>query len=152
MEILITPAQVLNLFPSTQKLREDMVSESIILLAQVKFLLPVFGRELIDEISKSSYKNYRQRYIEPAISILVRYLIMEQLVADVGVMGVQQYYNELTEVASLETVNHLGATLRSHASTLLNEAVVALDEYETLKELYQQHDSSKVLIKAGFIL
>lgn len=151
MEILITPAQVLKQFPSTQKLREDLVNESIIRLVQVKFLLPIFGRELIDEMAKSNYGSYRQKYIEPAISMLVRYMIMEQLVADVGVMGVQQYYSDITEVASLETVGRLGTTLRSHASTLLNEAVVALEDYQALVELYQG-TKDKVSIKAGFIL
>lgn len=138
-------------FPTSQRLNSELVDESKIVLAQIKFLEPIFGRKLLVEMASGRYGDYIKAYIAAPLALLVRYIIIEQLVADLGVMGVQQFTSDFSDSASTETIARLGNTLKSHAATLLGEAVEALDDYPELKELYQG-GSNKVSIKAGFIL
>ncbi len=152
MNILMTPEQVLERFPSPERLSSGLVDNAKILLAQIKYLVPMLSLEVVEELCDDQYGDYVEEYLHAPLAMLVRYIAMEHALVDVGAMGVQQYSGDTLEVASIEMVSRQGATLRSNAMTLIKEAARALEAYPQLSELYQKNKvCGGVNIRAGFI-
>lgn len=155
MDILITTTDVLSEFSTAESLRDDLVSESKIALAQVKFLQPILGRDLVDRLLEGEHEEFVSKYIKAPLSLFVKSIVVAQSRGEVGPMGVQQYESDYSTAASTEVVDALGRTLRSHAGSLLKEAVRALelDDYADLKQIYD-NDLSRTYtsIIGGIIL
>ena len=153
MKILMSPSEVLGYFAPSEQLREELVSEYHILLAQEKFLCPVLGQRVVERLCEGGYEEYVEEYLRQPLISLVRYLVLGEQMVTVGIQGVQQYYGATSKPASVEVVERLRRMLLSQAQTMLRRAVEHLDSYEELRSIYVNDTSrSHTQIIGGVIL
>lgn len=151
---LITPAEVLALaFPSTECQREELVGETMIETARIRWLEPVLGA-LCAVLEEERYKDFTDEYIKPALAYYVRYLALAECSAHVATFGVVQGYTAYAKTAPQETLTLLRKQARSLADTLLNKAVAHVENDPERFPEYdpEQNVGKRVLFKGGFIL
>ena len=71
MALLITPAEVLETaFPATEQFRDDLIRPTMIEVAQLQYLQPVFGA-LFDALEEERYSDFVSTYIKPPLAYYI---------------------------------------------------------------------------------
>ena len=84
MALLITPAEVLETaFPATEQFRDDLIRPTMIEVAQLQYLQPVFGA-LFDALEEERYSDFVSTYIKPPLAYYIRCMVIDELTASVG--------------------------------------------------------------------
>ena len=77
MALLITPAEVLETaFPATEQFRDDLIRPTMIEVAQLQYLQPVFGT-LFDALEEERYSDFVSTYIKPPLSYYIRCMVID---------------------------------------------------------------------------
>lgn len=88
MALLITPAEVLETaFPATEQFRDDLIRPTMIEVAQLQYLQPVFGT-LFDALEEERYSDFVSTYIKPPLAYYIRCMVIDELTASVGTLGI----------------------------------------------------------------
>ncbi len=141
MKTLITPAEVVALaFGTSNSIRAQQVSEATIVAAQRKYLLPVLGSTLLDDLL---YGFYGEEVIEPlkmALALYVKRLMLPALAAQVGMAGVVRYVGEGYTDVDAVTFGRLLTRTKADADAVLDAVV---DIMETNPDLYPSYDAAE---------
>ena len=142
MALLITPAEVLETaFPATEQFRDDLIRPTMIEVAQLQYLQPVFGA-LFDALEEERYSDF------------VRCMVIDELTASVGTLGILQEKSDYGSPASIRLQERLRRQARTTAERLLDRAVGVI---EANPESFPEYDPEQnlrhcLLLKGGFIL
>ena len=134
MALLITPAEVLETaFPATEQFRDDLIRPTMIEVAQLQYLQPVFGA-LFDALEEERYSDFVSTYIKP--------------------LGILQEKSDYGSPASIRLQERLRRQARTTAERLLDRAVGVI---EANPESFPEYDPEQnlrhcLLLKGGFIL
>ena len=126
MALLITPAEVLQTaFPATEQFRDDLIRPTMIEVAQLQYLQPVFGA-LFDALEEERYSDFVSTYIKPPLAYYIRCMVIDELTASVGTLGILQEKSDYGSPASIRLQERLrrqdncrafiGSCCRSHRS------------------------------------
>ena len=142
-KILITAAEVVEMaFGGSNNLHPEEVSEAVIVAAQRKYLLPVFGEALVEE------------YVKLALALYVKRLMLPVLAARVGTAGVVKYIGEGYTYVDSATLHRLMRRTKADADVIID---VAVDYVELNPQSFPSYDASSnirrsVNIDAGIVL
>ena len=135
--ILISPAEVVDLaFGGGGNLRPEDVSEATIVAAQRKYLLPVLGEALLEEMIDGSHGDLVEEFIKPSLALYVKRLLLPSLAAKVGVVGVVRYVGEGYAEVDEKTLHRLMRRTKADADVVLDAAV---DYVELHPELFPNY-------------
>ena len=141
MALLITPAEVLETaFPATEQFRDDLIRPTMIEVAQLQYLQPVFGA-LFDALEEERYSDFVC-------------MVIDELTASVGTLGILQEKSDYGSPASIRLQERLRRQARTTAERLLDRAVGVI---EANPESFPEYDPEQnlrhcLLLKGGFIL
>ena len=154
MALLITPAEVLETaFPATEQFRDDLIRRTMIEVAQLQYLQPVFGA-LFDALEEERYSDFVSTYIKPPLAYYIRCMVIDELTASVGTLGILQEKSDYGSPASIRLQERLRRQARTTAERLLDRAVGVI---EANPESFPEYDPEQnlrhcLLLKGGFIL
>ena len=140
MALLITPAEVLETaFPATEQFRDDLIRPTMIEVAQLQYLQPVFGA-LFDALEEERYSDFVSTYIKPPLAYYIRCMVIDELTYG--------------SPASIRLQERLRRQARTTAERLLDRAVGVI---EANPESFPEYDPEQnlrhcLLLKGGFIL
>lgn len=155
MKTLITAAEVVDLaFGGTSNLCPEEVSEATILAAQRKFLLPVFGATLLEEMLAGDHSDLVEDYVKPALALYVKRLLLPALAARVGTAGVVRYVGDGIAEVDAPTFRRLLRRTKADADTIVDAIV---DYVELNAENFPSYSPSgnirySVNIDSGIVL
>lgn len=139
--LLIQPSEVVQLaFPSSEGIREDLVSDLQIETAQIKYLKPVFGA-LYNVLNTPTYAPFVTEYIHKPLAFFVRSLSIEELGTSVNMMGVMQTKSEFSMPVSIREQALLRKKARSNARAFLLQAVEHVENNPTLFPEYDPNEN-----------
>ena len=134
---MISPREVIEIaFGSTERVREDMIGEIRLELAQRKFLRPALGR-LYEAVENGAYPELRNGYLKAPLALYIKYLIMPELAAQATAQGIVQYKNEHMAPAPATGLGAARRRVRSDAQALLARAI---DHIEAHRAEYPEYD------------
>lgn len=154
MALLITPAEVLETaFPATEQFRDDLIRPTMIEVAQLQYLQPVFGA-LFDALEEERYSDFVSTYIKPPLAYYIRCMVIDELTASVGTLGILQEKSDYGSPASIRLQERLRRQARTTASVYLDRAVGVI---EANPESFPEYDRNRnlrhcLLLKGDFIL
>ena len=96
-KLLITPEQVVELAfgcGCDKHLVVADIGEATIVAAESKFVVPVFGADMVEQMRSGSYAELVDCYLRPALALYVKYLVLPTLAVKVGAAGVVSYTGE----------------------------------------------------------
>lgn len=146
--------EVLSLaFVSTERLREELVSEQQIRAAQLRYLEPVFGR-LYRELTAQRYADFVSEYLKPALAWYVRGLVIAGLPGYIGSGGILQGETDYAEAASLQRQDRLRRDALRMARGLLKRALRYVEANPGMFPEYDSRDNvlNKVSLDGGIVL
>lgn len=93
---LITPREVLEYaFSELEDVSSLALKPTKILIAQERFVRPVFGDRMYDALLEDSrYRSFVESYLKPALAHYVRHSIVDELAIRIGNKGVGLYHLE----------------------------------------------------------
>ncbi len=90
-ELLITPQQVAgDAFRTPDMMPPQAVSEATILAAQQKYIVPVLGAALCAAMARGTRSELLTDYVQPALALYVKMLMMPSLALQTGPAGVAE--------------------------------------------------------------
>lgn len=147
--LLILPAEVIQIaFPSSENIREDLVTDIQIETAQIKYLKPVLG-PLYQALDGAPYADFVASYLKKPLAFFVRALVVEELGSSVSMMGVMQNKNEFSMPVSMREQAMLRKKARSTARFFLQEA---LRHIEAHAELFPEYDPQQNILNRCSLL
>ena len=154
-KILITAAEVVETaFGGSNNLHPEEVSEAVIVAAQRKYLLPVFGEALLEEFLAGEHATLVEEYVKLALALYVKRLLLPVLAARVGTAGVVKYIGEGYTYVDSATLLRLMRRTKADADVIVDAAV---DYVELNPQSFPSYDASSnirrsVNIDAGIVL
>lgn len=154
MALLITPAEVLETaFPATEQFRDDLIRPTMIEVAQLQYLQPVFGA-LFDALEEERYSDFVSTYIKPPLAYYIRCMVIDELTASVGTLGHPAGEIGLRFTGFDPPAGAPQKAARTTAERLLDRAVGVI---EANPESFPEYDPEQnlrhcLLLKGGFIL
>ena len=135
MNTLITPAEALRLaFREGETLPPGIIAEADIAAAEHRYLVPVLGQELYDELLGGAYGE----------ALCVRLLLQPRLDILTGACGTTAPRSSWSEPADEEALRRLRRALRTEIRALLRRATDYLD---THREEFPEYDPAKNILK-----
>ena len=120
MKCIITPKQVLEeAFSQTEYLPESIVSESDIMAAQERYILPIVGAKLTSLLETGSYQELAFYYIAPPLALATRLLIQPTISLRMGAGGLTAPRGEAIEQPDQDAVKALQKSLKIRMRQLL---------------------------------
>lgn len=155
MERLITPEEVVRrAFCCAGTGLAAEISEATIVAAERKYLLPVFGAEMMAQMAAGNYAEIVEKYVQPALALYVKRLLLPALAVKVGTAGVIKYIGEGFEPADESQLRRLVWRTKFDADALIDEAVEIV---EASPQLYPHYNAAnnvrhRVDISSGIVL
>ncbi len=138
MKLMISAREVIEIaFAGTEHVREELISETRIELAQQRFLKPALGG-LYNAVAEGKYPDLLFDYLKAPLALYVKYLILPELSAQATSQGVVQYKNEHMTPASATTLALARRKVRNDARILLDRALTHIVAHP---ECYPEFDS-----------
>uniref|UniRef100_UPI0040567F91 DUF6712 family protein n=1 Tax=Alistipes sp. TaxID=1872444 RepID=UPI0040567F91 len=120
MKNLITNEQVISLaFGDGEYLSAEVVSDADIALATDKYIIPVVGEKLYEEMLSGSQKSLLNDYVAPALAMAVRTLIQPSLNVRTGQTGLQISSSMRADTSIKSAMQLLQKSLRLRRQALL---------------------------------
>lgn len=149
MKRIITAAEVIKwAFASSPEIREQDICATTILLAEEKFIKPVVGG-LWPRMVEGGTVALLNEYIKPALAQYVKLLLLSQLAASVGSLGVVQYKSGTFSPANEKQLKLLRSQARSNANSLMRRAV---EHIENNMELYPEYEPAQNILNRRSIV
>jgi hypothetical protein len=128
METLITPAQVARMaFTGPDFIADDAVGAATILAAEQKFVRPVLGEALHAALLGGAYPDFLTDYVQPALALYVKALMLPSLAVQVGAAGVVEVNPKNLARAGEGKLGAAVRRLRRDALALMRRAVEHLE-------------------------
>ncbi|MBO7299986.1 MAG: hypothetical protein J6U53_01085 [Tidjanibacter sp.] len=159
MKTILTPAEVLTIaFGTTHTLREGDVPEHTILATQRKFLRPVLGEAMFEEVVGDSpsadIQELTARYLKTPLALYTASLLLPTIAMQVGAAGVVRVAGESFRAVDNRALSRLSRRLRSDASALLDSATDYLASHPDRYPLYDPKENirERILLKGGIVV
>lgn len=128
MDNLIIPQEVLDLaFPAPHSLGVSAITDAVIATAQEKFILPVLGREMCEELAAGALPGLIG-YVKPPLALYVKLLLLPVLASSAGQMGVVKYKGGTFSPAGEKSLAALERRTRADALILMRKAVAHIED------------------------
>lgn len=153
-QLLITAQEVLELaFSSTEQLREDLISDATISVAQRRYIKPILG-PAFDTLGGEEYSGFVGMYIKPPLALYVKNLVLEDIAVSIGSMGAVQFQGEMGTAPGDTRYDRQRRKARSDADTLMERAVDYIEANPETFPTYNAKDNIRKRIsgKGGVIL
>ena len=138
--VMITADEVVALaFGGDAYLDKKKISESVIRAAQRKFVRPVLGA--VCDMTTRPYTTFLDEWVKPALAHYVKWLLLPELLVEVGASGVVVRSCEEYVGAGPEELRLLMQRVRSEADALMDRAVEELDKTPTLYPAYAPNEN-----------
>lgn len=95
-------------------------------VAQLQYLQPVFGA-LFDALEEERYSDFVSTYIKPPLAYYIRCMVIDELTASVGTLGILQEKSDYGSPASIRLQERLRRQARTTAERLLDRAVGVIE-------------------------
>lgn len=159
MKTILTPQEVPTLvFGTSTTLRPEDVPSYTILAAERKYLRPVLGEALHDELvatkPASHLVTFAENYLKLPLALYVVSVLLPTIAAQVGAAGVVRISGESFKSVDEGTISRLVRRLRSDADALLDSAT---DYLASNPELFPSYNPSenireRLSFKGGVVL
>jgi hypothetical protein len=161
MELLINAADVILYAIPGKNLRQEWIKDSVIILVQEKYLLPLIGNKHESVITDNLYnrlvgtpyssltddeKTLVDEYIKPMLCFYVKHQILPDIFAQMTNLGVQQNNTEHSSSVSNSDKNILRAQAKEDAETYADILIRYLNDNEALFPLYNCGDNKRTKI------
>lgn len=149
--LLMTPAEVRQTaFTDSDFVRNETITEAQIAAAQQKYLRPVFGK-LYDVLGESRYAEFVSGRIKPTLAYYVRSLVLVEMSASVGSLGVTQGKNDFLSPLAARQLHLLRKQARNYADTLIDETVAWVEANPALFPEYDTRENirHRISLKGG---
>ena len=150
----MTAAEVLTrAFASTERIREELISDSKIETAQFQYLKPVLGR-LFGKLTEKEYTEFVEGFLKAPLAYYVRSLVVDELAACAGASGVLQHCTDYAAAVSLERQERLKKQARHDADILMDRAVEYIEKNPERFPDYDPRENirKKVSFRGGIIV
>ena len=128
MKMMITPAEVVALaFGCGGESLSGEISQATIVAAERKYLVPVFGAEMVESMRSGSYGELVAECVRPALALYVKRLVLPALAVKVGAAGVVSYLGEGFEQVDDATLARLLRRVKADADALIDRAVEVVE-------------------------
>ena len=145
MNTLITPVEALRLaFREGETLPPGIIAEADIAAAEHRYLVPVLGQELYDELLGGAYGEFREAYLAAPAALCVRLLLQPRLDILTGACGTTAPRSSWSEPADGEALRRLCRALRTEIRTLLRRATDYLDVH---RAEFPEYNPQKNILK-----
>lgn len=155
MELLMTPEEAVRAaFGSTDAVAAGLVTESLLLAAQRRYLRPVLGGAFCDALAAGKYDTFLDSCVKPVLALFVKYLVLPDAAVRTGRLGIVKFGGDSFEPADDATLARLRRRVRADAETLLAAAVELL---EAAPAEYPEYDcrgnvKHRVSVDGGIVL
>lgn len=136
MDNIITAQEVVDFaFAENSNMRADSISTTVIRIAEIKYISPVFGDMYPLLVDK--YAEFTDEYIKPALAYFVKCEILSSLAIDMSNSGVAVANPQYMSAATDKQRQRLYDSEMSKAKTLLDYALAYIkanaDEFPDFK-------------------
>lgn len=143
MKILITPAEVaVKAFGGEENISVELITETAILAAQKRYILPVLGKPLWAALERGEYSELLSDWVKPALALYVKYSVLPAVAAQTGALGVVRYSGEGFVPADDKSFQRMLRGVRIEADALLDataefieSALVFFPEYNSTENI-----------------
>ena len=143
MELIITPSEVVRIaFAPSEFVREEAITESAILAAQQKFILPALNG-LYDALLAGRYPELKTGYVAPVLALYVKLLVLPALAAQAGTTGITEPRSDCFDPVSDNRLRFLLRRVRNEARALMRPLV---EKIESEPERYPDYDPNKNIL------
>lgn len=154
MKNLITNEQVISLaFGDGEYLSPEVIRDSDIALATDKYIIPVVGEELYEEMLNGSQKSLLDDYVAPALAMAVRTVIQPSLNVRTGQAGLHIPSSMRADTSTKSAMQLLQKSLRLRRQALLRRLSNYLKKHAS--EFPDYHASKDALqncrINGGYV-
>ena len=126
MEIIVTQSEVLrSAFTSEEFVNASVVLESDIAAVELRYLLPILGRELYDKLTVGAYTALRTGYVVPMVAAWTRYTIEPMLSQRCGIC----HSSDEVSRETLSRLRHIAKTYSRELTEYLNTHRAEFAEY-----------------------
>ena len=120
MQNLITNEQVISLaFGDGEYISPSVVLASDISAAEYRYIIPIVGEQLYEELLKGSHATLLNDYVAPALAMAVRTMIQPSLNVRTGELGLYIPSSARSDTAIKTAVHTLHKSLRLRRQSLL---------------------------------
>lgn len=120
MQNLITNEQVISLaFGDGEYISPSVVLASDISAAEYRYIIPIVGEQLYEELLKGSHATLLNDYVAPALAMAVRTMIQPSLNVRTGQAGLHIPSSARADTSTKGVTNALHKSLRLRRQTLL---------------------------------
>ena len=154
MKNLITNEQVISLaFGDGEYLSPEVVLDSDIVAAAEKYILPVVGEELYEEMVDGSHRSLVDNFVAPALAMAVRTMIQPALDVRTGQTGLSFSSSMRADSSTKAAIEALHKSLRLRRQSLLKRLSSYLREHASE---YPSYDAArdimqKCTINGGYV-
>lgn len=145
MKTLITNDQVISLaFGDGEYLSPEVVLDADIVAAVEKYILPVVGEELYEEMLNGSHNSLVENFVAPALAMAVRTMIQPALNVRTGQVGLHISSSMRADTSTKNASQMLQKSLCTRRQTLLKR----LSKYlKRNKERFASYDPEKDVLQ-----
>lgn len=130
MNTLITTTQLLRLaFSHGEYQTPDALTEADISAAEQRYLLPVIGAELHEQLLAGDHADFCREYLAAPLALYTRLLLQPRLDIRTGQAGTTAPKSSWGEPADIEALRRQRHALRCEARTLMRRAVRYLESH-----------------------
>lgn len=130
MNTLITTTQLLQLaFSHGEYLTPDALAEADISAAEQRYILPVVGPELYEQLLAGDHADFRQGYLAAPLALYTRLLLQPRLDIRTGEAGTTAPKSSWSQPADDEALRRQRHALRCEARALMRRAVRYLESH-----------------------
>lgn len=128
----ITPQRVVELAfqdstVSGSAIAADYVTQTAIIAAQRRYILPVLGRELYDALSDGKYLQFLEEYVHPPLAMFLRAMILPDIWTQTGRGGLLRQSGSDLKSAGESELLRLIRTAKTTARALMSVCREHLD-------------------------
>ena len=154
MKTLITNEQVISLaFGDGEYLSPEVICSSDIALAEDRYILPIVGEELYEELLNGSHKVLLNDFVAPALAMAVRTTIQPSINVRTGQTGLQISSSLRADSSTKVAMQSLQKSLRLRRQALLKRLSNHLHSHASEFPSYKKSKDvlQKYSIDGGYI-
>ena len=155
MPQLLTPQEVIDLaFHDSGYFPAEAIGTADIAAAEARYLIPVTGEALWQELIDGAYPDPRSDYAAPAAALAVRLLVQPALDIRPGIGGTVAPHTSAAQPPDREQLLAARRSLRTRLTALLESLSDHLDRHAADYPEYdpKQNILHRMLIGGGFVL
>lgn len=140
---IITPTEVIAIaFSDGEYISAEAITASDIVAATERWIRPIVGQALLDEVAKGRYAELKEEYIIPAMAVCTRLLVQPRLNVQTSQLGLSSPASNHHKAADGKARAELQRALRQRAQSLrerlsdhLEQHAAEYKEYNTKENI-----------------